>query len=109
MASTSSSSYIEEWSSSSSSSSYIEEWSSSSSSGSSSSSSSSMDLVTLDIRLTLVNQGHGDIIPFTMMIEKGPSVDLGDGSEIGFTIESRSSSAFKYPNIIDMTGDKENI
>ena len=128
MASTSSSSYIEEWSSSSSSSSYIEEWSSSSSSSSSyieewssssdssssvssasSSSSSSLDIITLNVRMVLVNQGHGDIIPFTMIVEKGPTVDLGDGSEIKFTIESRSSSVFKYAKTIDVDGDKGDI
>jgi len=116
MASSSSSDNYSESSSSSSidssSSSSIDSSSSSSSSvssSSSSSSSSSMDITTLDTRLALINQGQGDIIPFTFIVEKGPSVDLGDGSEIRFTIESASSSAFKYQNIIDVTGNKEDI
>jgi hypothetical protein len=59
--------------------------------------------------MALITQGHGDIIPFTMIVEKGPSEDLGDGSEIKFTIDSRSSSVFKYANVIDFSKDKEDI
>lgn len=80
--------------------------SSSSVSSQSSSSSSSFDYVSLDTRLALINQGHGDLIPFTFIVEKGPA---GDPSEIKFTIESRSSSLLDYNNIIDVSGTREDI
>lgn len=106
--SSSSSSYIEEWSSSStsslssSSSSYIENWSSSSSSyienWSSSSSSSSDEFNTLPVSLPIINQNNGDIIPFTWFSEGGVA---GDGSVVGFTIESSNSPYFDYTAIID--------
>ena len=79
------------------------------SSSSSSSSSSSQDIFTRDVRMALVEQIHGDIIPFTFTAEKGPTDNLGKSSEIGFTIETSNSPIINYGNVIDTSENKETL
>ena len=68
---------------------------------SSSSSSSSSNLTTRNITIPFINQGHGDIIPFTWIVESGTVVTLGSSSILGFSIEANDSPYLNYNAVIN--------
>ena len=104
--SSSSSSYIIEWSSSSSSyfanlssssSSYVVEWSSSTSS----SSLSSHDYSLREFRGVDIIQNNNTLLPFSWIGEQGTISDLGDDSVLSFIIQSSQSPILDYEAIVD--------
>jgi len=65
---------------------------------SSSSSSSSSYINSRLLYFSVINQGHGDILPFSWIVESGTE---GDGSTIGFIVEANNSPDFDYRSIIN--------
>ena len=53
-----------------------------------------------NIRVSLINQGNNNLIPFTWTSQSGTSADLGTNAEIYFTIESSSTPHLDYEAII---------
>lgn len=71
------------------------------SSSSSVSSSSSQDFTSRNITVSIINQGHGDVLPFSWVNESGTQADDGYNSTLGFTIEASNSAYFDYSAIIN--------
>lgn len=51
-----------------------------------------------DIRMALIDQNNGDILTFTIQVEKGNIDNLGKSSELKFSIDD--GEIFKYSSVI---------
>jgi len=67
---------------------------------SSSSSSSSVGIIG-NITAPIINQGHNNLIPFSLIGESGRESDLGDEAKIGFEVKASNSEYFDYEAVIN--------